>query len=160
MYTNLTISEFRKKLELVTKAGNPKQKFLYGFSFLFNDYSKPFYGLFDESRFSLTSNVSISQNPFIIRGDYKIVNNRVEIQFKVFPKFKYQKYWSIIWMLFGLITMIFIDIENYDKLEILTLIITNGSAILFFFLAVLYLNFGKKSLKNKFMKIFEISSQE
>ncbi len=158
MQSNLTILEFRNKFNSCTKVGNPKFKFFTVFCLFTNDYSKPFYGLIDDSTFSVTSNLKVVQSLFTIRGNYKKVNNTLQIQYTIFPKFKYlYHFWIFCFALFlggvGYINYTFIqsgrgnDLNGIDTLCGIMMLI-----------ATLNLALAKRNLKRKFIKVFEISS--
>ncbi len=94
MQSKLSLSEFRTTLKDNTIIGSPKVK-LSPFGVV-NGFgkTKPFYGFFDDKSFSLTINSPKSSTPFIVKGNYKHVNNRVKVSYIVEPSNKFQVIWT------------------------------------------------------------------
>lgn len=158
MKSKLSISEFRNKLKNSTKIGHPQLKIFSPFSLFFYDSSKPFYGLYDESTFSLTSNLGFTQNSYKVKGSYKVINGKLQIQYKMFPKFKYQYYFWIFWLICGFAMLVFINIGMLSNDKGSDLLVINP-----FFIFMLCFGFfttvrAKRKLEKKFIEIFEICS--
>lgn len=156
MQSKLNITEFRNKLKNSTKIGNPQLKFFTPFSLFFHDSSKSFYGLYNESTFSLTSNLKITQISYKLRGSYKVVNGKLQIRYKIFPKFKYQYHFWIFCLMCGFAMLVFINIAMFKNNKTSDLLAINP-----LFIFILYYGFfttirAKKKLEKKFIEIFEI----
>jgi len=94
MQSNLSLSEFRRRLTDNTEIGSPKAALGQVRVFPLSGAVKPFYGFFDDSGFSLTINSLKSSTFFIIKGNYKNGNNGVEVDYIVEAGNKYQQFWS------------------------------------------------------------------
>lgn len=158
MQSKLNISEFRNKLKNSTKIGHPQLKFLTPFSLFFYDSSKPFYGLYNESTFSLTSNLKVTQTSYKVRGSYKVVNGKLQIQYKIFPKFKYQYYFWIFWLMTGFAMLVFINIAMLNNNKGSDLLAINPLVIFMLYYGFSTMVRGKRKLEKKFKEIFEINN--
>lgn len=156
MQSKLKISEFTEKLKTSTKIGHPSFKFFTPLSLL-NNKSKPFFGLYDESTFSLTSNLNVTQSAFKIKGSYKLQNGKLEINYKVLPRYRYQYHFWIFCAIYGLLMMIFVDYKEANKFETQNVIIANSTFILFLGFAFFMIFRSRKKLEKKFVETFEIS---
>jgi hypothetical protein len=94
MQSNLSLSEFRRRLTDNTEIGSPKAALGQVRVFPLSGAVKPFYGFFDDNNFSLTVNSLKASTYYIINGKYKIVNNRVTVDYIVEAGNKYQQFWS------------------------------------------------------------------
>jgi len=72
MISKIEITEFRNRLKLNTKYGNPKIK---GTPFVvftaYNESEKKFYGTHNDSNFQITKNAFLHPTPYIIVGEIK-----------------------------------------------------------------------------------------
>ena len=87
MISKIEITEFRKRLNLNTKYGNPKIK---GTPFViftaYNESKKMFYGTYNDSNFQITKNAFLHPTPYIIVGEIKsIKKNETEIKYEIKP---------------------------------------------------------------------------
>ena len=94
MQSNLSLSEFRRRLIDNTEIGSPKLTLGQVRVFPLPGAVKPFYGFFDDSSFSLTVNSLKSSTYYVINGKYKIFNNRVTVEYIVEAGNKYRQFWS------------------------------------------------------------------
>ncbi len=157
MESNLSITEFRDKLKKFTKIGHPKLKLSpFAMFSMFGDSSKIFYGLYDNSTFSLTSNFIANPTSFILRGGYKTVNGKLKIQYKVTPRFKYQLYWWIFVPVLGFSFFNYTLLSNYNESSMEKLIIINSFLIFMIVYAYFDITRKKRKLEKNFIKIFEI----
>lgn len=157
MQSDLNITEFRDKLKKDTKIGHPKLKLSpFAIFSMFSDSSKTFYGLYDNSTFSLTSNFTINQTPYILRGSYKALNGKLQIEYKLAPRHKYQVYWWIFISVLGFVFFNSIFLSNHNKPSSETPIIIN--VFLIFMISYAYLNITRKRkrLEKNFVEIFKI----
>ena len=157
MRSKFNISEFRDKLKNSTKVGHPSLKFFTPWSLLFYNESKVFFGLYDETTFSLTSNLKIAQSLFKIKGNYRVHGGKLEIKYEVLPRFKYQYHFWTLCMIYGLGVIIYINATQFDKINGNDLMIVNIFFILLSGFGFLMILRGKKKLEKKFLQIFEIS---
>lgn len=155
MESKLSLSEFRKRLENNTEIGSLKINL--SLLRLYPKFRgvKPFYGLFDDKSFRLTVNSTSSPTHFIVRGNYKNVNNVIKINYTVEPNSKAQ----LIWAYYSPIILIL-------AINIFFLFFARGlrraSTIVNLFL--LFMAFysrwreerKRKKLEQKFIKLFEI----
>lgn len=153
MKSNLNITEFRDRLKCSIKKGHPKLKINTPFNLLFFDSSKSFYGRYDDSTFYITSNLRFSQSYYLIKGKYELVNKKLQIEYEILPKFKYQKYFLTLWLIcgIGMITYINFSFGNINNAMIVSIFI-----FLMSIFGVLHYNLSKKIVENKFRKTFEI----
>ena len=158
MQSKLNISDFKNKLKNSTKIGHPQLKFFTPFSLFFFDSSKPFYGLYDDSTFSLTSNLKVTQTLYIVRGNYKNVNGELQIQYKIFPRFKYQYHFWMLWVVCFFVLLIFINIKMLNNSKESDLLAINSLSILMLCYGFFMSFIGKRNLKKKIIQVFEIYS--
>lgn len=155
MQSKLNINEFREKLKSSIKIGHPQLKINTPFNLFFFDSSKSFYGRYDDKTFYLTLNYRITHSSYLIKGNYKFVNKKLQIQYEIFPKFKYQKYFLLLWIACGIGMITYINFKFGNKND---LMIPN----LFLLSMLLYGSFqyklSKKIIEKKFRKTFEIYS--
>ena len=94
MQSNLSLSEFRRRLTDTTEIGSPKAALGQVRVSPLSGAVKPFYGFFDDNSFSLTVNSRKSSTNFIIRGKYETINNRLKVDCIVEPVNKYKQFWA------------------------------------------------------------------
>ena len=94
MQSNLSLSEFRRRLIDNTEIGSPKATLGQVRVFPLSGAVKPFYGFFDDHSFNLTVNSLKSSTFYIIQGKYKVVNNGLTVDYSIEPGNKYQQFWS------------------------------------------------------------------
>lgn len=155
MHSKLSISEFRNRLKNNTEIGSPKLKLSpFGIANGFT-VTKSFYGLFDDKSFRLTLNSTISPSFYIIKGEYKVNNNQLKVDYIVEPNNKFQ----LIWRRYSPIILIL-------TINIFFLFFARGlrraSTIvnLFLLFMAFYSRWNeerkRKKLEKKFISIFEI----
>ena len=158
MKSNLTISEFRNKLKIHSKIGSPNLKSsLFGIFTMFGgDISKTFYGLFDDSAFNLTMNSTIMPPLYAIKGKYRIINSKLNIDYSIEPNSKfgllYLKFFPV-FALFG-INLFFLLVLKKAPIEIY--ISFNLFVIFMIFFSRWDMKRRKKNMEHKFIEIFEI----
>lgn len=157
MQSNLNITEFRDKLKNFTKIGHPKLK-LSPFSMfsMFGNSSKTFYGLYDNSTFSLTSNFTINPTFYILRGSYKAVNGKLQIDYKLAPRHKYQVHYWIFISVLGFVFFNFLFLSKNNKLSSEIPYVTNVFLILMMIYSYLNITRKRKRLEKNFVEIFKI----
>jgi hypothetical protein len=155
MESKLSLSEFRARLQNNTEIGSLKVNLSLFRLFPKFGGMKPFYGLFDDKSFRLTINSTTSPTYFIVKGNYKNVNNVLKINYTVEPNSKAQ----LIWAYYSPIILIV-------AINLFFLIFAKGlrraSTIVNLFL--LFMAFysrwkeerKRKKLEQKFVRIFEI----
>jgi hypothetical protein len=94
MQSNLSLSEFRERLKNNTEFGSPKAKLGQVRVFPLSGKMKPFFGFFDDKSFSLTVNSAKSSTNFIVKGNYKEVNNTIKVDYNVESNNKFQQFWA------------------------------------------------------------------
>jgi hypothetical protein len=158
MESKLTISDFREKLKISTKIGSPKFK-LSPFSMsTLGQSSKFFYGLFDEKEFRLTANFNFFQKPtlYVINGNYKNVNGKLKIEYKVEPRYKYQHHFWIFIAIYGFVSFNFVIFSNKDAFKLENFIMINLFLTFMSSFAIWDTTRRKKKLENRFINTFEI----
>jgi hypothetical protein len=94
MESKLSLSEFRERLKNNTEIGSPKVALGQVRIFPISGAIKPFYGFFDDNSFNLTVNSAKTSTPFIVKGNYKDINNRIKVNYIVEPNNKFQLIWA------------------------------------------------------------------
>ena len=157
MQSKLNVTEFRNRLKNLTKIGHPKLKLSpFAMFSMFGDSSKTFYGLYDDSSFSLTSNFRTNPTPYIVRGSYKTINGKLQIQYMISPRHKYQFYWWIFVSVLGFVVFNSLLLSDHSESSSKNLLIIN--TFLIFMISYAYINITRKrrKLEKNFMGIFEI----
>jgi hypothetical protein len=151
------INEFRNRLKNFTKTGHPKLKLSpFAMFSMFGNSSKTFYGLFDEATFSLTSNFRTNPTYYILRGSYKTVNRKLEVQYELVPRHKYQLYWWIFIAVLGFVVFNSLLLSKHNESSPELPLIVN--MFLIFMITYAYFNITRKrkKLEKNFTEIFEI----
>jgi len=94
MQSKLSISEFRARLKDNTEIGSPKLQLGQVRIFPMSGAIKPFYGFFDDNSFSLTVNSKASQTYYIVKGNYKDLNNSLKVEYSIEPTNKLKLLWA------------------------------------------------------------------
>jgi hypothetical protein len=159
MESKLNTTEFRNKLKSVTKIGHPRLKLSpFAMFSMFGDSSKTFYGLYDDSTFSLTSNFRTNATPYILRGSYKTENGKLQIHYKIVPRHKYQLYWWIFVLVLGFSVFNSFIIQSKNNESISTnFYIMNTFLIFMAIYAYLDITRKKRKLERNFVEIFEVT---
>ena len=170
MISNLNKSEFKEKLEKLTKIGNPEMKgipFLY--LSMFSQNPCRFYGQYDKSSFNLTDNTSPLysmysfefdfQAPYIIEGTYKSINKsstKVSYKFRpILTSYLFYRY-------FPIFILIFINMESIIdwNLEVLKENLVFDIFILFLIPFWIFMERrSKRKFEKDFKRIFEIENE-
>ncbi|MFC0778170.1 hypothetical protein [Flavobacterium sp. HJSW_4] len=160
MRSKLSLIEFRNQIKENTVIGNPKLKLISPFSLfrIFRDFSKPFYGNFDDSTFRLTTNSTVSPSFFIIKGNYKTVNRTLHINYNIEPTHKFQTIWLKYYPLvaFILFNSVFI---SQEEVPLQVYVIFNLFVVLSILLTRWIPKRKRRNLEKKFTEIFEIIVQ-
>lgn len=157
MTSKLNITEFRDRLKDNTKIGSPQLQVKLGIFSVFFFNSKYFFGNFDDSSFRLIKNYNFTSSFYILKGNYKNINNKLKLNYIVEPLSKI----GIIWMKFfpfialiGFNCFFFFNFKNIPK-EVYILF------NLFIFYIILHsrwrLKTEKKKLEQKFIELFELT---
>lgn len=155
MESKLSLAEFRTRLQNNTEIGSLKANLSLFRIFPRFGGTKPFYGLFDEKSFRLTLNSRTSPTYFIIRGNYKNSNNRVNVSYIVEPNSKFQ----LIWTRFS--PVVFLIIINVFFLFFGRGLRRATTIVSLFLLILIFYSRWKeerkrKKLERNFVRIFEI----
>lgn len=153
MQSKLNITEFREKLKSSTKIGYPQLKINTPLNLFFFDSSKSFYGRYDDTTFYITLNYRITHSSYVIKGNYKLFNKRLQIRYEIIPKFKHQKYFLLLWLVCGIGMLIYINLKFGNKNGIM---ITNIFLLLMLICGSFHYKLGKRTIEKKFRKTFEI----
>ncbi|QOG01417.1 hypothetical protein [Flavobacterium sp. MDT1-60] len=155
MESKLSLSEFRTRLKNNTEIGSTTAHTEKVRIFPISGTIKPFYGSFDNTSFRLTVNSPKSSTPFIVKGNYKDVNNKVSVDYVIEANNKFQ----VIWTRYSPIILILV-------INIFFLFFARGlrraSTIvnLFLLFMAFYSRWNeerkRKKLEQKFISIFEI----
>ncbi len=157
MKSNLTLVEFRARLEANLKMGSPKHHIPWGFFSIFGTNSKCFYGKYDSTTFELTKNSNFTPNYYFIQGSYHLMENQLLINYSLLPNGRlrnaYLTYFPYI--IFFLLNSLF-----YFSLKPPTIvyIIFNLFLLIISLLMRLTLKFQRKKLMQKFETVFEITA--
>lgn len=155
MESKLSLAEFRTRLQSNTEIGSLKANLSLFRIFPRFGGIKPFYGLFDEKSFRLTLNSRTSPTYFIIRGNYKNSNNRVNVSYIVEANSKFQ----LIWTRFS--PVVFLIIINVFFLFFGRGLRRATTIVSLFLLILIFYSRWKeerkrKKLERNFVRIFEI----
>ncbi len=156
MQSKLNLSEFRTRLKNNTQIGSPRLK-LSPFAVFATSggYLKPFYGLFDDNDFRLTINYIATPTFFIIKGRYKIINHRLDVNYTIEPHPKF----FLFWIKYMPITiLIFMNIMLFfpENRPIEAIIPVNIVLLFILFFSRWDTKRKRKNLEKKFIEIFEI----
>lgn len=157
MKSKLSLSEFRRRLKNNTQIGSPKLKLSpFAIFTIFDGKSKLFYGLFDDNDFRLTINYLATPTFFILKGNYKIINDKLEVTYTIEPHPKVTLFWVKYFPFFGVIIMnsLLISAGN-APLELFMLL--NVFLIFIFFYSRWDIKRKRKNIEQKFIEIFEIT---
>lgn len=160
MNSPLSINEFRARLKLNTRIGDPKMK---GSPFavftIFGHNKKTFYGEYDKRHFRLSSNEFMPKTPFLIEGYYKSkYNSETEINIKIEP-IKFGYYWILYGPILGILFINFMLFTTRGNIEIIIPILANLFSLPMF-IPSLTLKRKKKKLANEFYRLFEITEEQ
>lgn len=157
MESKLSLAEFRTRLQNNTEIGSLKVNLSLFRIFPRFGGIKPFYGLFDEKSFRLTINSRTSPTYFIIRGNYKNINNRLNINYIVEPNSKFQLLWTRFSPVVFLIALNVFFLFFGRGLRRATTIVS-----LFLLIIIFYSRWKeerkRKKLEHKFIRIFELQN--
>ena len=156
MTSEINIEEFRKRLKLNTKLGNPKISGTPFHAFnMFGQKDKKFYGSLNQNDFQITANAILHPIPYILNGKIKPKNaNQTELVYDISPiKFGYYwiKYFPI--GMFIILNIIFI----IQKPPIFIAVIFNLFLIIGGVILNLRINKRKRNFEKNFREIFEIT---
>ncbi len=156
MQSELSLSEFRARLQNNTQIGSPKLKLSPFSIFTINGTSKLFYGLFDDKSFRLTMNSTMSPTFFIIKGRYKITNRKLDVNYNIEASPKFYLVWIKFFPIavFVLINLLFLLSKN---VAIEGVIVFNIILIFFIFYSRWRTKHKRKKIEQKFIEIFEIT---
>ncbi|SHL27416.1 hypothetical protein [Flavobacterium chilense] len=155
MESKLSIAEFRARLKNNTEIGSLKINLSLFRIFPRFGGLKPFYGLFDDKSFRLTINSATSPTFFIVRGSYKNIDNRLQVNYIVEPNSKLQSIWAKFSPIILLIVINLFFILFAKGLRRASTIVN-----LFLLFVIFYSKWKeerrRKKLEKKFIRIFEI----
>ncbi|KRB55701.1 hypothetical protein ASD98_13685 [Flavobacterium sp. Root186] len=153
--SNLSLSDFRIRLQNNIEIGSLKVNLSHFRLFPIFGGLKPFYGLFDDKSFRLTINSATSPTIFIVRGNYKNIDNRVNVNYVVEENSKFQLLWTKFSPVFFLIFINIFFLFFGRGLRRATTIVS-----LFLLIVIFYSRWKeerkRKKLEQKFIRIFEI----
>lgn len=155
MESNLSLADFRTRLKNSIEIGSLKVNLSRFRLFPIFGGVKPFYGLFDDTSFRLTINSAASPTIFIVRGNYKNIGNKVNVNYIIEENSKFQLLWTqyspVVFLIFINIFFLFIG----RGLRRATTIVS-----LFLLIVIFYSRWKeerkRKKLEQKFIRIFEI----
>ncbi|WP_417939868.1 hypothetical protein [Flavobacterium sp. RS13.1] len=156
MISQIGIDEFRKRLELNTKLGNPKISGTPFHAFnMVGEKNKLFFGRLNQNDFKITSNAILYPIPFILKGEIRYKStNQTEVTYQITP-ISFGYYWIryFPFIIFFIINIIFI----IHRPPIIVCILFNSFLIIIGIISNLRMNYRKKKFEKNFQKIFEIS---
>lgn len=157
MTTRLTYKEFESRLTDLTRIGQPT---IMGTPFaiftIFDFSGKPFYGVFDNSKFQLARNkVFPLPSGYIVNGTYSESDNKTILNYVIKP-IAFAYYWiRTAPMLFFLFinAVLFFDLRTFRLDVILTL---NGFVLLMTILSLTVDRFQKREINKRFQEEFGV----
>ena len=156
MISRLNKRDFKKQLIDNTKIGNPIIK---GTPFAgyvkYGEFSKPFFGDYDESNFRLTKNSSLFPVPYIIQGHFKSKGDSETEVTIVIKRIGFGFYWIRLFPLFLLILFNSICFLQDSKFDWNVFILIN-LFISLMFTPILIVKQMKKTFLKRFYKIFNL----
>lgn len=157
MKSNLTLIEFRNRLEANLKMGSPKHHIPWGFFSIFGTNSKCFYGKYDSTTFELTKNSNFTPNYYFIQGTYHLKENQIIINYSLLRigrlRTIYLDYFPYV-VFFLLNSLFYFSI----KPPTIVYIIFNLFLLIISLLMRLTLKWQGKKLMQKFETVFEITA--
>lgn len=153
--SNLSLLDFRTRLKNNIEIGSLKVNLSRFRLFPIFGGVKPFYGLFDDNSFRFTLNSATSPTIFIVRGNYKNIDNRINVNYVVEENSKFQLLWTkfspVAFLVFINIFFLFFG----RGLRRATTIVS-----LFLLIVIFYSRWKeerkRKKLERNFIRIFEI----
>lgn len=159
MISQIGIAEFRKRLKLNTKIGNPKISGTPFHAFnMIGEKDKKFYGRINENDFKITLNAILHPIPFILEGKIKSKNiAQTEITYKIIP-IKFGYYWIRYFPVaaFFLFNTIFIIVKS----PLIVYVIFNIFILIMSLISNIRMNNRKRKFISNFKKLFEILDNE
>ena len=157
MKSNLNIVEFRNRIKENTKVGSPKLKLSpFGIFTMFGGNSKTYYGISDDSTFRLTTNSTLFPTFYIMKGEYKNVNNTLNVNYSIEPKSKFQIVWMKFFPIVCLLGFNLFFLLASEKTPIETYIVFNSFIVFIILFSRWDIKRKKKNLEKKFVEMFEI----
>ncbi|WP_026729059.1 hypothetical protein [Flavobacterium denitrificans] len=157
MISQLNIEEFRKRLKLNTKLGNPKISGspLHAFN-LIGEKNKLFYGYSNQNDFKITKNAILHPIPFILEGKIKSNNlNQTEVSYKI-TSIKFGYYWIRYFPIIAFI--LFNTIFIIEKSPLLVYLSFNTFNIILGSFSNIMMSYKKRKFEKNFKTIFEIDN--
>lgn len=157
MKSNLTLVEFRNRLEANLKMGSSKHYIPWGFFSIFGTNSKCFYGNYDSTTFELTKKSNFTPNYYFIQGSYHLKENQLLINYSLLPigrlRIAYLTYFPYVaFFLFN--SLFYFSV----KPPTIVYIIFNLFLLIISLLMRLTLKWQGKKLMQKFETVFEITA--
>ena len=157
MKSRLSATDFFQKLEDCTKKGTPELQMTPFLLFaMFNFSSKCFYGNFNNSSFRLTLYTKFTPTLFILKGNYKVINQQLIVSYVIEPIGKFLLLWMKYSPLLFLLLLNCIYFLNSIRMPIEGYIAFNIFIVLAFFYSRWKMKMERKKLEMKFKRIFEI----
>jgi hypothetical protein len=155
MESKLSLPDFRTRLQHNIEKGSLKVNLSRLRLFPVFGGVKPFYGLFDDTSFRLTINSPTSPTIFIVRGNYKNIDNKVNVNYVVEENSKLQLLWTkfspVVFLIFINIFFLFFGRGLRRAATIVSL---------FLVIVIFYSRWKeerkRKKLEQKFIRVFEI----
>lgn len=162
MTSEYEITEFKEKLNELTKKGYPLIKGNPFAIFSVNFSSKPFYGNVYDSEFKITKNANLNIVPYLIIGNFKKYGNSTKIDYKIIPM-KFGYYWIRIFPIIVNLVGIIILMANFKSIEFHTLnftkvILTILCFEVFLSLPLIITEIKKRKLEKEFLKQLKIKN--
>lgn len=157
MTTRLTYKEFESRLTDLTRIGEPT---IMGTPFailtIFDFSGKPFYGLFDKSKFQLARNKILPlPTGYIVTGTYSEADNKTILNYEIKP-IAFAYYWirtaPILFFLFINAVLFF----NLRTFELDVILVLNGLVLLVTILVLTVDRFQKKRIERRFREDFAV----
>lgn len=155
MTSQISIEEFRKRLKLNTKLGNPKISGspLHAFNII-GEKDKLFFGNVNNNDFKITLNTVLHPIPFILEGKIKSKNAaQTEITYKISP-IKFGYYWIRYFPFIAF--LLFNTIFTIEKSPLLVYLLFNFIIIIIGSFSNFRMYYKKNKFEKKFKTIFEI----
>lgn len=157
MKSNLSIKDFRDRLESLTNIGEPiiNGTPLAVFT-IFDSPKSAFYGQVDKNQFRLTSNGPFNLTPYILHGTFSETEKGTEVNYKIKPIW-FGYLWIRLLPIFAILFFNIFLVKEMGLFEMVLLIPVNLFLIIFIIVPILYTNYNKKRLEEAFIKNLEIN---
>jgi hypothetical protein len=157
MKSNLSIQDFRDRLESLTNIGEPTINGTpLAIITIFESPNSTFYGQLDKDQFRLTSNGLFNLTPYIMQGTFTATHNGTEVNYKIKPIW-FGYLWIRLLPIFAILFFNYFLINEMGTVGLIALIPVNLFLLLFIIIPIVFTNYNKRRLEEAFIKNLEIN---